>query len=209
MAERQVKAQRKQLRQAEDDLSATRGQIKVLTKKLEEVKKAKEQAEQEGYDMGVIETEKAFRAEVTQVCRFYCLQVWNEALNQAGVEASSALRKAENVYYTPAIRTSGSLSFKANLVSSKADEGQASPSKAPLAPNTSPKEAEQAEDIAKLGDINKEVVQGAALPLVAPKDPSKEKKASQSMELVLAILPITLKEDPKGKTQVSTMAAST
>ena len=44
-------------------------------KKLEEAEKAKEQAEQDGYDVGVAETEEALRAEVLEVCRFYCLQV--------------------------------------------------------------------------------------------------------------------------------------
>ena len=52
-----------------------------MTKKLEEAEKAKEQAEQDGFDMGVAETEEAFRVEVSEVCRFYCLQVWNEALD--------------------------------------------------------------------------------------------------------------------------------
>ena len=44
--------------------------------------------------MGVAKTEEALRAEVSEVCRYYYLQVWNDALNQARVEASSALRKA-------------------------------------------------------------------------------------------------------------------
>ena len=43
--ERQAKAQCKLLHQAEDDLTAARSQIKVLTKKLEEAKKAKKQVE--------------------------------------------------------------------------------------------------------------------------------------------------------------------
>ena len=73
--ERQAEAQRKQLRQVEDELSTARSQFKVLMKKLEEAKKAKEQAEQDGYDVGVAETEEALRAEVLEVCRFYCLQV--------------------------------------------------------------------------------------------------------------------------------------
>ena len=47
--------------------------------------------------MGVAEIEEALRAEVLEVCRFYCLQVWNEALDQAGVEVSSTLRRAKNV----------------------------------------------------------------------------------------------------------------
>ena len=53
--------------------------------------------------MGVAETKEALRAEVLKVCRFYCLQVWNEALDQARVVASSALRKVESVYYLLAI----------------------------------------------------------------------------------------------------------
>ena len=44
--------------------------------------------------MRVVETEEAFRAEALEVCRNYCLQEWNKALNQAGVEAASALRRA-------------------------------------------------------------------------------------------------------------------
>ena len=113
------------------------------------------------------------------------------------------------MYYPPAICTSGSSGSKADPVFSQAGESQASPSKTLPTVNTSSKEAEHAEDIAKLGDINKEVVQSAVLPPVAPKISSKEKEASQSMELVLATLPIPPKEDPKGKARVSTTAAST
>ena len=50
-------------------------QIKLLNKKLEDAEKAKDQAEQNGYDVGVIETEKALKAEVSGVCKAYCLQV--------------------------------------------------------------------------------------------------------------------------------------
>ena len=57
--------------------------------------------------------------------------------------------------------------------------------------------------------MNKEVVQGADLPPVTPEDPSKEKEASQSIELVLATLPIPIKENPKGKAQVYSTAATT
>ena len=46
------------------------------------------------------------------VCRLYCFQVWNEALKQAGVEASSDLWKVENVYYPPAIRETTPISSK-------------------------------------------------------------------------------------------------
>jgi len=36
------------------------------------VEKARDQAEQDGYDLGVVETEEALRAEVSRVCRTYC-----------------------------------------------------------------------------------------------------------------------------------------
>ena len=106
-AERQAKTQCKQLCQAEFDLVSTKEQNKGLKKKLKEAEKAKDQAEQDGYNVGVAETEEAFRSEVSRVCRVYYSQVWDVALNQAGVEASSALRRPENIYYPPAIRTSG------------------------------------------------------------------------------------------------------
>ena len=90
--ERQAEGQWVFCRQAEDQLAASKWQIIALKKKLKEAERAREQAEkardqteQEGYDVGVAETEKAFKAEVSGVCRNYHLQVWNEALNQAGI----------------------------------------------------------------------------------------------------------------------------
>ena len=61
--------------------------------------KERDEAEQHGYDVGVAETEDALRAEVPAVCRVYCAQTWEEALNQAGVEASSGLRKPESIIF--------------------------------------------------------------------------------------------------------------
>ena len=208
VAERQAEAQRKQLRQAEDNLSATRSQIKILTKKLEEDEKAKEQAEQEGYEVDVVETKEALKVEVAEVCRFYCLRVWNEALKQAEVKASSAFRRVENVYYPQAIHTSGSLGSKADSVSSGADEGKESPAKALPAANISSKGAKSSNDAKKAANNTKEGAHDAALPLVVPRVPSMEKEASHSMQIVLATLPIPPKEDLKGKDQASTMAAS-
>ena len=89
--------------------------------------------------MGVVETEEALKAKVSEVCRFYCLQIWNEALDQAGVEASSAFRRAKNVYYPPAIRTSGS---KVDPVSKEVDEGKETPTKARPTANISLEVAE-------------------------------------------------------------------
>ena len=65
---------------------------------------SKEKAEEEAYDLGVAETQTTLKAQVPRVCRLYCSQVWNEALKQAGVEASSDLWKVEHMYYPLAIR---------------------------------------------------------------------------------------------------------
>ena len=69
-----------------------------------EAKCSKEKAKEEAYDSRVAETETALKAQVPGVCGLYCSQVWNEALKQAGVDASSNLWKAECVFYPPAIR---------------------------------------------------------------------------------------------------------
>ena len=61
---------------------------------------AMNEAEQRGYEIGIAETEKALRAEVPEVCRIYCVRTWSEALNRAGVEASSEL-VGQRTYITP------------------------------------------------------------------------------------------------------------
>ena len=66
--------------------------------------KEKDEAEQHGYDVGVVETEDALRAEVPAMCRAYCAQTWEEALNQAGVEASSELRRSERIIFPSALQ---------------------------------------------------------------------------------------------------------
>ena len=88
---------------AEDDqLATSKEQLATLKKQLEEAQKLKDQAEkakaeakkakaeaekekdeakQHGYDVDVVETEDTLRAEVLAVCRAYCAQTWEEALN--------------------------------------------------------------------------------------------------------------------------------
>ena len=153
-------------------LASSKTHIAALKKKLEEVekakalaekakdetKKAKDKAEQHGYDVGVAKTEDALKAEVPTVCRTYCALVWDKALNQARVEASSVLRKAKNVYYPPAIHLSSSSDSKADPASSKAGDIQGSLPKIPPAANTPSEGVEQAKDTSKTGEINKDVV---------------------------------------------------
>ncbi|KAK9984147.1 hypothetical protein SO802_033672 [Lithocarpus litseifolius] len=103
--------------------------------------------------------------------RTYCLQVWNEALNQAEVEASSTLRRVEN----------------ATTVSKKANEDKGSPTKIPRSSPIPPKEAEQAKATKKTKDTSKEVVPEtphplkivlATLPMLAKEDSKSKGQAS-------------------------------
>ena len=57
------------------------------------------------------------RAEVLEVCRIYYARTWSEALNRVGVEASSELRKLENIFYPEAIRPSVLLPHQADAPS--------------------------------------------------------------------------------------------
>ena len=68
--------------------------------------KERDEAEQHGYDVGVAETEDALRVEVPAVCRAYCTQTWEKALNRAGIEAFSELRKPENIVFPLALQIS-------------------------------------------------------------------------------------------------------
>ena len=83
-------------------------QVKKARMQAEEDKakaeKERDEAEQHGYDIGVVETEDTLRAEVPVVCCAYCTQTWEEALNRAGIDASSELRKPENIIFPLALQ---------------------------------------------------------------------------------------------------------
>ena len=171
--------------------------------------KERNEAEQHGYDVGVIETEDALRAKVSAVCRAYCTQTWGKALNQARIEASSMLKKAESICYSPTICPVSFSDSKADLASSKAGEAQGSPPKALPIANNSSEGREQAEDTIRTVDVNKDTVQGADAAPTAPGDLLREKETSQSMELALVTLAIPPKVDPKDKAQLPHTAADT
>ena len=113
------------MNEAKEQLAASKEQVAALKQQLEEAKKLKEQAEkakmqaeedkakvekerddaeQHGYDVGIAETEDVLRAVVPIVCCAYCAQTWEEALNQARVEAFSELRKPENIIFPPTLQ---------------------------------------------------------------------------------------------------------
>ena len=100
-----------------------------------EAEKARDEAEQQGYDLGVVETEETLKAEVPAMCRINCTQTWDEALNRVGVEASSELRKPENIYYPPAIRASDLPSTQGEAAFTVADLIKETQPLDPLPPN--------------------------------------------------------------------------
>ena len=106
-------------------MAASKEQLAALKKQLEEAQRLRDQAEkvkveaekakvkaererdeakQHGYDVGVAETEDALRAEVPAVCLAYYTQTWEEALNRARIDASSELRRPENIIFPPALQ---------------------------------------------------------------------------------------------------------
>ena len=112
-------------REANDQLVTSKEQLATLKKQLEEAQRLRDQVEkarvkaeeakakaekerdeakQHSYDVGVAETEDALRAEVPTVCRAYCTQTWEEALNRARIDASFELRKSENIIFPPALQ---------------------------------------------------------------------------------------------------------
>ena len=96
-----MKQQLEEAKKLKDQAEKARMQVEEDKAKVE---KERDKAEQHGYDVGVAETEDTLRAEVPAVCHAYCTQTWEEALNQAGVEASSELRKPESIIFPPALQ---------------------------------------------------------------------------------------------------------
>ena len=104
-AKEQIATLRQQLEEANQLKSlAEKAKMQAKEDKLK-AEKERDKAEQHGYDVGVAETKEALRAEVLAVCRAYCTQTWEEVLNQAGVEASSGLRKPESIIFPLALQT--------------------------------------------------------------------------------------------------------
>ena len=71
-----------------------------LQKVEEELKVAQEAAtaaENSAYERGVLETEARLTAEVIVVCREYCAETYNEALDRVGIPADSDLRRADQM----------------------------------------------------------------------------------------------------------------
>ena len=197
--------QRQLLRDTKEKLASSKEQIATLWKKLEEAqklqdqterlknevekakmeaKKSRDEAKLQGYDLEVAETVETLRAEVLIVCRIYCAQTWDEALNRAGVEASSELRKPENIYYPLAIRASDLLSTQGEVASTVADPIKETQPQDPLPPNQ--------QEQTKEPEAPKEISSDKAIEV--PEDEAASQGFEQALALVIVPAGEALKE---------------
>ena len=110
-AEVQAEDQRKELYTTQLNLATEKAMVLDLQSKLqraeEALKVAQEvaiAAETSAYERGVLETKTRLTAEVTVVCREYCAETYNQALDRAGIPADSNLRRTDQVYYLEDLR---------------------------------------------------------------------------------------------------------
>ena len=93
--------------------------------------------------------------------------MWIEALDEARVEASSILRKAENIYYPPAIRASVPSSSRIDTNSEVVEVGKANTDNAPTPSDNPSVEAEQPGVTKKEENANQGVAPDAMKPSAA------------------------------------------
>ena len=160
-----------------------------------EVEKARDEAEQHGYDVRVAKTEDALRAEVLTMCQTYCARTWGEALNWAGVEISSELRKPENIFYPPAIRVSDPPSIQGEVASAVAVSSEEAQPQDPPPPSQ--------QEQAKEPGTPKEVSSNAGRPSDKATEVPHSGVASQGFELALALVTMLVEEAPKEKEEVA------
>ena len=108
-AEAQAEDQRKEPYTIQLNLAAEKAAVLDLKSKLQKAEEALKVAQEaaietSAYERGVLETEARLTAEVTTVCREYCVETYNQALDRAGIPADSNLRRANQVYYLEDLR---------------------------------------------------------------------------------------------------------
>ena len=103
-AETQAKDQRKQLYTTQLNLATEQAAVLNLKAKLQKAQEALKVAQEAAkaaktaaYERGALEMEARLIAKVTMVCRDYCAETYNQALDRAGVPADSNLRRVDQV----------------------------------------------------------------------------------------------------------------
>ena len=101
-AEAQTEDQRKEFYTTQLNLATEKATILDLQSKLQRAEKvlkvaqeAAIAAETSTYERGLLETETGLTAKMTVVCREYCVETYNQALDRAGIPADSDLRRMD------------------------------------------------------------------------------------------------------------------
>ena len=110
-AEAQAEDQHKELYTTQLNLTTEKAMVLDLQSKLQKAKEALKLAQEatatietSTYERGVLETEARLTAEVIAVCREYCAETYNQALDRVGIPADSDLRRVDQVYYPEDLR---------------------------------------------------------------------------------------------------------
>ena len=107
----QAEDQCKELYTTQLNLATEKAAVLDLQSKLQRAEEALKVAQEAAiaaktsvYERGVLETETRLTAKVTAVCREYCAETYNQALDRAGIPADSNLRRTDQVYYPEDLR---------------------------------------------------------------------------------------------------------
>ena len=110
-AEAQAEDQRKELYTTQLNLATEKAIVLDLKSKLQKAEEALKvtqeaaiSAETSTYERGVLETEARLTVEVTAVCKEYCTEMYNQALDRAGIPVDFDLRRVDQVYYPKDLR---------------------------------------------------------------------------------------------------------
>ena len=188
-AKKQAEDQCQQLRKAEEQLAIAQKQIEAQKKELEKKEEALAQAKQSSYDIGVKEIEDALKAQVIGDCQGYCLQVWTKALNLVEVEASSDLRKTNNIFYPLVLR----------IATPPASQATTAP-KAPTTTQPLAKASATTQPTTKALATTQPVDAGTTKVTSEPSKALKEKEGSKGKEVEHLEPPPTAKTDPSPST---------
>ena len=107
--ERQVVNALEAQRKAKNKMALTVVELKQLNKQSEAKEAEKAQAKQAAYDEGMTKAAVSLIAQLCDVACAFCLEVWGQALNAAGVDTESELRASNKVYYPSALHLAPTL----------------------------------------------------------------------------------------------------
>ncbi|KAL0008119.1 hypothetical protein SO802_009621 [Lithocarpus litseifolius] len=171
--EKQVEEARVSLKKAETQLALAIEKTKQQQKQLKAKDIEKAKAEQAAYDAGITKTAQSLTAQLQDVARAFCLELWGEALNEAGVSTELELRAPNKLYYPPALRLAPGLTQPLADPSSSAASAQ--PTTTSTATLVAEKEQDQTLPISGV-DVDSEEV--AKVGQLKRKKKEKEKEAS-------------------------------